>query len=236
MGTFAYYLPDVFFLISGFLFARKLFRMEEYKEEKEHELLKALGRKVLRLYPLYFLAIIIYWFVTPALHAGPLWVVYEQQVDQCQSAWWRALLLIDNWFPNGCYNFAWFVQVEIQLVLLMSLIFFVYVKKRTAGIILLNVVFNLAIVLMFVFSSEMPSSVESMLSEKTQLYFRSFYSHLFFYTLGALLSHFLEKESIRSFLQHYFVDNHGLFTGSVVAAFGLIILIIMRPGVWDNAL
>ena len=98
LACFAYYLPDIFFLISGFLFARKLFRMDEYKEEKMFEMLKIFGRKFLRLYPMYFIVICIYWFVSPALHAGPLWNVYTDQADQCTKTWWRSLLLIDNWW------------------------------------------------------------------------------------------------------------------------------------------
>lgn len=35
VGVFAYYLPDIFFFMSGFLFSRKIIRMDEYKEEKD---------------------------------------------------------------------------------------------------------------------------------------------------------------------------------------------------------
>jgi hypothetical protein len=66
---------------------------------------------MLKLYPQYLIFIFIYWFVSPSLHAGPLWVPYLQQVDQCYSSWWRAFLLIDNWFTQGCFDFSWYVQV-----------------------------------------------------------------------------------------------------------------------------
>lgn len=36
----------------------------------------AVGKRLLRLYPLYIAVILIYGFVTPSLHAGPLWNVY----------------------------------------------------------------------------------------------------------------------------------------------------------------
>ena len=61
--------------------------------------------------PLYWGFILIYWQISPALHAGPVWYEYQEQAAICSSAWWRVLFFIDNWFENGCYNFAWYIPV-----------------------------------------------------------------------------------------------------------------------------
>jgi len=122
-------------------------------------ILKAVGIKILKLYPLYLVVIFIYWFVTPSLHAGPLWSTYIDQVDQCYSSWWRLFLLIDNWFSDGCFNFGWYVQVEIQFTILLALIFFIYAKKRLAANILLISFTITSFVLLFALSSSLPSSI-----------------------------------------------------------------------------
>ncbi len=68
-------------------------------------------KKLFRLYPVYITVIAIYWAITPSLHAGPVWFVYEEAAEQCNSSWWWTILMIDNWFSEGCYQFSWFVQV-----------------------------------------------------------------------------------------------------------------------------
>jgi peptidoglycan/LPS O-acetylase OafA/YrhL len=77
VAGFAYYLPDAFFFISAFVFARKLIRRDEADDGSSGlSIFGALGRRLLKLYPLYIVMILVYGFVTPSLHSGPLWVVY----------------------------------------------------------------------------------------------------------------------------------------------------------------
>ena len=90
LAMFSYYLPDIFLFISGFLFASKVIQHQN--------LMQAIVDKVARLYPLYLATLLIYWLVSPGLHAGPVWFVYEEQVAVCDGSWWKVLLMIDNWF------------------------------------------------------------------------------------------------------------------------------------------
>jgi peptidoglycan/LPS O-acetylase OafA/YrhL len=62
---FAYYIPDGFFFISAFLYTRKIMQLPngEYSG-----LFKAFAWKICRLYPLYIVALVIYWGISPALH------------------------------------------------------------------------------------------------------------------------------------------------------------------------
>lgn len=69
----SYYIPDVLFFISGFIFAKKGFQIIEVEKRPITPLFQMLGRKMRRLYPLYLLIVIIYWLVSPSLHAGPVW-------------------------------------------------------------------------------------------------------------------------------------------------------------------
>jgi len=73
-------------------------------------LVKQLGKKILRLYPIYIVCLIIFWAVVPSIHAGPVWIIYEEEIERCETVWWRNVLMIDNFFSSGCFNFSWWVQ------------------------------------------------------------------------------------------------------------------------------
>jgi peptidoglycan/LPS O-acetylase OafA/YrhL len=77
IAIFGYYIPDIFFFISAFLFTKKILSFED-KDTQIIHLFKSVGRKFVRLYPLYIVVLVIYWVVSPALHVGPIWYVYQQ--------------------------------------------------------------------------------------------------------------------------------------------------------------
>ena len=91
------------------MIAKKGFELIELETRGTSALLKLFLSKVTKLIPLYWAVIAIYWQVTPALHAGPVWYEYQGEAAVCNGAWWRVLLFIDNWFENGCYDFGWYI-------------------------------------------------------------------------------------------------------------------------------
>jgi hypothetical protein len=125
------------------------------------------------------------------MHAGPLWNHYLEQNQQCNTTWWRALILIDNWWTNGCFSFSWYVQVEIQLVLTVCIFFTIYFRKRVFAMAFLYIILLVSFILMFVLSSALPTNLGLMTSPETQLYFKSYYSHLFFYFSGTVIAYYL---------------------------------------------
>lgn len=185
---FSYYLPDVFFLISGFLFASKICAYGGIEENKNIKLMATIGMRMVRLYPLYIAVFLIYWLITPGLHAGPVWYVYEDEVATCNSQWWSVVLMIDNWFPNGCYEGLWFVQVEFQYTLLIGSFFFIYFHDKKIAYIYLGVLILASWVLLFVLSGDMITTVDTAVNSYSQLYFRSFYSHSLFYLFGVMMA------------------------------------------------
>ena len=72
----AYYIPDSLFFMSGFLLARKGFSMLEVEQKPQRVVLKVLKDKLVRWVPLYWAFIVIYWLISPSLHAGPIWYEY----------------------------------------------------------------------------------------------------------------------------------------------------------------
>jgi peptidoglycan/LPS O-acetylase OafA/YrhL len=107
----AIYVPDILFFISAFIFSKKAFAYAVTVDNFHSNILKLFKSKFVRIYPLYIAAILIFWTITPTIHAGPIWYVYQTETAVCNSAWWRVFMLIDNWFVNGCYDWAWFVPV-----------------------------------------------------------------------------------------------------------------------------
>ena len=148
---------------------------------------------MVKLYPLYLVVMFVYWFITPALHAGPLWNVYNDEVEQCYSSWWRSLLMIDNWFADGCFNYSWYIQVEFQFALLLSLIFLLYSKNRPAALGLIYLLLVGTLILVFAIGGKLPVSVPTAISEDARLYFQAFYSHIFFYLFGVVCAFMFNK-------------------------------------------
>lgn len=202
VATFAYYFPDIFYFISAFVLARKLINLDEVEDSNKTLNIMAVAlRKLIRLYPLYIAVLLIYWLITPSIHAGPLWNVYMEQIGQCNSSWWRAFLMIDNWFTGGCFSYSWYVQLEFQFILVAAAIFAVYSYKRVVaeGILYLLLILNL--IFLFVFGGKLPTSVETATSESSVLYFQAFYSHLFFYLFGIYSALIMHKLSVRTFVR-----------------------------------
>lgn len=148
---------------------------------------------MLKLYPLYLVVMLVYWFISPSLHAGPLWNAYTNQVEECSSYWWRYLLMIDNWFADGCFNYSWYVQVEFQFALLLSFIFVIYAKNRPAALIVLYLLLIATFILVFAIGGKFPISVQTVISDNAILYFQAFYSHIFFYLFGVTSAFIFHK-------------------------------------------
>ena len=160
MATFSYYLPDIFFFISGFLLTQKIFREVEYVSNKPVFLLKCYIRKIIRLYPIYVVCLLIYYFVIPSLHAGPIWFVYTDEIGHCSSSFWANLLLINNLLSShDCYGFSWWVAAEVQYTVVALFIFFLLFKKRIVGTIAVYLTLLTGIVLMFVDSAKLPVEI-----------------------------------------------------------------------------
>jgi len=232
----AYFVPDIFFFMSGYLFAKKAFTFESIKEGAQQRLLGLTLRKIKKLYPLYLCAIIIYWTISPSLHSGPVWHIYEQEAMQCNVSWWKALLLIDNWFAgDSCYEFSWFISTEIQLVFVTVVFFLVYYRNKKAGLVLLAALIVTFFVLLLTISSPLPSSLETTLDRSTALYFESMHSHAPFYFFGVLNALISAKEST----SHLFLNlakNRLLNVFFAIFGSSLIVLIVLRPEIWSNVL
>lgn len=231
---FSYYLPDIFFFISGFLLTRKIFIIDEIEENKYVNLIKTIAKRFARLFPLYLAVFVIYWLVTPGLHAGPVWFVYQEEAAVCNSHWWKVILLIDNWFPNSCYPALWFVQVEYQLTFLAASFYILYFINKKASIGYLILLLITSGILMFVLSGDLITTVDAAVNSYSQLYFRSFYSHMGFYLFGIAMALLAHQEEVREFVKNSIVSSTTIMGVLIAVSFGFLVLITMRPSVWES--
>lgn len=144
--------------------------------------------------------------------------------------------MIDNWFSGGCFGFSWYVEVEFQFALILTLLFWLYGVKREAALGIIYSLLFVSFLFLFIFAAPLPNSLETAISSESIAYFRSFHSHFFFYLLGTTLSFLFRKESVRSFLRNNFTENISLFTGSITVAFALVVFIVFKPQFWVDEL
>lgn len=118
---------DLFFALSGFLITRILLGLSPTRAN----LLQFLGKRILRLAPVYYLGLLLVFFVTP-IATG----LYAVPALSFQLPLW---LYASNYFPAG-YQFVaghaavghfWSLALEVQFYLIWPLVVFSVASKRT---------------------------------------------------------------------------------------------------------
>ena len=128
-GMFA---VDTFFFLGGFMAAYVLLR------EKSFSFFTyplAILNRVLRIWPSYIIAILIFYSILMHLGDGPIWHIWLDQVYLCDNMW-RALLFIDNFVDNGtemCMNWGWYLQNDMQMFAFSALLILFYKRDKFFG-------------------------------------------------------------------------------------------------------
>ncbi|XP_055306590.1 nose resistant to fluoxetine protein 6-like, partial [Sitodiplosis mosellana] len=64
------------------------------------------------------------------LGSGPIWPLLVKPTSICGSYWWSALFYIQNYVQPGCYAYAWYLSVDMQLFLIApALVYLIYKFK-----------------------------------------------------------------------------------------------------------
>src|SRR5690606_16312654 len=106
---------DLFFVLSGFLITRILLR-----ERESPAYYRAFyGRRVLRIFPLYYATLLLWLVIAPALGARDLWL---PGADPGEAVWYW--LYLSNWhdglagrFGHAYLAIAWSLAIEEQFYL-----------------------------------------------------------------------------------------------------------------------
>ncbi|CAL1546666.1 unnamed protein product [Lymnaea stagnalis] len=121
-GTFS---VDTFFLLSGclvsFLFLREVNKSGGLKAT---QVIMYYTHRLLRLTPLYALAILFYTGITPYLETGPFARPNHDRDVVCRDVWWWNLLYISNFINDGtfCIQWSWYLPNDMQFYFLAPLV------------------------------------------------------------------------------------------------------------------
>lgn len=122
----AFFAVDVFFLIGGFLLGYVF--LTALKKNTYHIYLMGIVHRLLRFYPSYITAMLIWYQIFPQTGSGPFWPLQQYFVDFC-STMWRNILFIDNLFVQiSCMPWAWYLSNDVQLFVLCIGLLFIYTR------------------------------------------------------------------------------------------------------------
>lgn len=153
----AYFAVDTFFWIGGFLITIGL--LDQLPKVKSFIKFYAgcVLHRLIRIWPTYALAILIYWKIAPYLSNGPMWLTFKLLANSCSNggiAW--NLLFVDNFGDHGpsgidyCFGWGWYLAVDFQLFLITPFIMFIYFKNKKVGWIVTFLLFLGSVVCAFV--------------------------------------------------------------------------------------
>ncbi len=88
----------------------------------------AILHRVLRIWPAFILAMMIYYSIYMHLGQGPFWTQQQPIVKLCNHMW-RQIFFINNFVDNGnemCLNWSWYLQVDFQIFIVCIILLFIY--------------------------------------------------------------------------------------------------------------
>ncbi|EGG16462.1 hypothetical protein DFA_09000 [Cavenderia fasciculata] len=139
-GEFA---VDTFFMLSGFLVFHSLLQQLEkasYIDGAKWKFwLKYVVHRFIRLSPLYFFMLFVFWKLSPQFGFGPWWFGYNAVTFGCDQYWWTNLLYINTLNPptmgNECMAWSWYLGNDmIYYIFVAPLAALLYKKNKKYGV------------------------------------------------------------------------------------------------------
>jgi peptidoglycan/LPS O-acetylase OafA/YrhL len=132
------YAVDVFFYLSGFFVAYVCIDKLKKMTVGPLTYVKLFVHRMLRIWPAYFIAILVYWQIVPLLGSGPIWYNYIGASGACNGTSWKNLLFIDdftntNGFDSYCFGWGWYLSNDTQMFLLVPFIIWAYNHNKALG-------------------------------------------------------------------------------------------------------
>jgi len=132
----ALYSVDVFFYMSGFLFAYiGTGKMRKLRPNPLNFIGLCIHR-LLRFWPTYVVALIFFWKVLPLLGEGPVWFKMTYYTGLCDGTIWKNFALLDDLLIDNadyCFGWGWYLSNDFQMFLITPLFIWLYIKNRTVG-------------------------------------------------------------------------------------------------------
>ena len=151
---------DLFFALSAFLaafsFTNELCKPQYSTYAKVKLILFGYVHRYIRLFPIYFIAIIFAIYILPITYDGVLTPILSSYIYPCKQSWWKNFMYINNiWDKDICMIWTWYLSNDMQFFLITPWIVWIYLKsKRLAmklvfGIIVISVIIQSFIISLY---------------------------------------------------------------------------------------
>jgi len=129
-----YLAVDNFLLLSGMLVTYLVLRDMDRLKGKIPLLFFYLNRYV-RISPLYYFVLFLWFKVIPHIGHGPNWHYTDRH--NCEQYWWTNVLYINNFHPNfnnKCYVVSWYLAVDMQLFIFAPIFLYLLYHYWRVGV------------------------------------------------------------------------------------------------------
>lgn len=114
----------------------------------------AIVHRILRFWPSYIMAMMIYYGIIIHTGSGPIWYKLQTagQIDYCDSMW-KSVIFVDNIVDNGermCMGWGWYLQNDMQIFIFSIPILYLYCRNRKISFVLIGLLTTLSLVFNFV--------------------------------------------------------------------------------------
>jgi len=172
---------DIFLFMGGFLAIYLMVKGIKAFDGKINLLIIYISR-IIRIFPLFFVTLLIFCYVMPLIGEGPGFYNYYNKVDiDCKNYWYLTLTFVNNFtsVANDCISHTWYISIDMQFYLLVPFIALIYYRKRIAAYLLLLSLFLSSATLILVFAvyyDLSPCYMKFMDSKLLKHYFEDYYN------------------------------------------------------------
>ncbi|XP_059474133.1 nose resistant to fluoxetine protein 6-like [Neocloeon triangulifer] len=146
---------DTFFVLSGLLTV--YVPLVDQKKGRKFNVFKYMIYRFIRITVPLAMVIFCLTTVLKRLSHGPLWdLAIELETKRCEGYWWATLVYIQNFYKPGasmCLGQGWYLQVDMQLALVMSpFVIIAMLKRPKIGLTLLGLLSFFSVALAFYYT------------------------------------------------------------------------------------
>ncbi|KRX06233.1 hypothetical protein PPERSA_06115 [Pseudocohnilembus persalinus] len=148
MVYFFFQAVDIFLFMGGFFQAISWAKKSalETLSGSFKEVFIGIYQRFLRVWPIFFIILIIYNQIYYHLGSGPIWNLQENELENCDSYMWGNMFFIDNLisvFTWKCFGHSWYISVDFQLYSICLIALWFYSKSLMLfGSLLYNLIFS----------------------------------------------------------------------------------------------